>query len=627
MKKKSQPTTAHARRRSGAGDVPPKKGSNAAGMRMRLSSAGAYDPGTVDSSRDSTPTPTTPTGRARTGRRANQRQKKPTPAPAGKKPTLVTVAEKKPADSKSSQDNKKKSRSRGRETEERQSSFEHETSYTESYSSGSEDESVGNSTYESEDNTTGASFDSNTRRRLAKSARRHAAARRRRNGCATPPPRPKPKPVTSPVRAAKRMIEKIDDMISPQSSEADESNPSTESLVHNRVIDFVVQNEVNQLKIQNIVHGNVERLHLHEMSYIPTPKTPTDVIVKVERSNITLQDCMVRRGKWHEKQSLPYIPGTDVVGTILALGKNALKFSSFKAGDYVYAIVPSGGNAKYASIPYQDLIRVPEGTDPTVALCLASIYTPVRQSLDLARKANTPLTGANVLVIGGNGPMGLATIDLALHENAIVHATASERHHPYLTSLGVRCLPIDPAKWRSKLKGRMDVVFDSVCIDDYASSHMALNSTGTLICTGFSAVYTRGKIPFLNGYLDMRDFRARLVRFHADWVLDNTVFFDRRERYLAAPNEFAQHFRFLCHLHKQGIITPTVSGCTPLKMVPVVQRNIERGDVPYGVCVCMPWDTGVTMPPSKLVTARERVNRIKTTLKPKALHVETASTF
>jgi len=636
MKKKSQPTTAHARRRSGAGDVPPKKGSNAAGMRMRLSSAGAYDPGTVDSSRDSTPTPI---GRAKSGRR-NQQQKKPTPA--GTKPSQVMLrlqplsaaavdARDDVGTGRRKKKTQKKSRSRGR----RSAFVDGETSIS-TYSSGSEDESnsiIGHSSmvdsnsiigYNSMVESESESESEDTSREYRRARRRH---RRRRNRCATPPPRPKPKPVTSPVRAAKRMIEKIDDMISPQSSEADESNPSTESLVHNRVIDFVVQNEVNQLKIQNIVHGNVERLHLHEMSYIPTPKTPMDVIVKVECSNITLQDCMVRRGKWHEKQSLPYIPGTDVVGTILALGKNALKFSSFKAGDYVYAMVPSGGNAKYASIPYQNLNRIPDGTDPVMALCIASTYTPVRQSLDLARKANTPLTGANVLVIGGNGPMGLATIDLALHENAIVHATASERHHPYLTSLGVRCLPIDPAKWRSKLKGRMDVVFDSVCIDDYASSREALNSRGTLICTGFSAVYTRGKIPFLNGYLDMRDFRARLVRFHADWVLDNTVFFDRREKYLTAPMEFAQHFRFLCHLHKQGIITPTVSGCTPLKMVPVVQRNIERGDVPYGVCVCMPWDTGVTMPPSKLVTARERVNRIKTTLKPKALHVETASTF
>lgn len=334
------------------------------------------------------------------------------------------------------------------------------------------------------------------------------------------------------------------------------------------------------------------------MSYIPTPKTPTDVIVKVQCSTITLQDCMVRRGKWHEKESLPYIPGTDVVGTILALGSYASAHTTFKAGDYVYAMVPSGGNAKYASVPYQDLIRVPEGTDPTVALCIASTYAPVKQSFDLARIKNTPFTGANVLVIGGNGPVGLATIELALYEGACVHATASERHHPYLAALGVQCHPIEPAKWLPKLRGRMDVVFDSVCIDEYASSHEALNSTGTLVCTGFSAVYTRGKIAALNGWVDMRDFRAFLVRFRADYVLDNVVFYDRKERYLAAPNEFAQHFRFLCHLHGRGIITPVVSGRAPLRMVPSVQRNIELGDVPYGVSVCVPWDAGVDAPPA-----------------------------
>ena len=364
-----------------------------------------------------------------------------------------------------------------------------------------------------------------------------------------------------------------------------------------------------------------------ELDYIPLPKSSNDVVLKVECSTITLQDCMVRRGKWHEKQSLPHVPGTDVVGTIIALGKGALRHSSYKAGDYVYAMVPSGGNAKYLSAPYQSLNRVPDGTDPAMALCIASTYTPVKQSLDLARKKNTPLTGANVLVIGGNGPMGLATIDLALHEGATVHATASERHHPYLTALGVRCLPIDPAKWRKKLKGRMDVVFDSVCIDDYTASHEALNSKGTLICTGFSSIYTRGKIPMCNGWVDMRDFHARLVRFRADWLLDHTVFFDRRQRYLAAPNEFAQHFRFLCHLHSKGIITPTVGGLTPLKMVPMVQRNIELGDVPYGVSICTPWDTGHRMLPTKLVTTK--INRMKSKFDSRrhAGQVESVSTF
>ena len=64
-----------------------------------------------------------------------------------------------------------------------------------------------------------------------------------------------------------------------------------------------------------------------------------------------------------------------------------------------------------------------------MALCISSTYVPAKQSLELTRSAGTPLTGANVLVIGANGPTALATIDLAAMEGANVYVTADERHH------------------------------------------------------------------------------------------------------------------------------------------------------------------------------------------------------
>jgi len=394
--------------------------------------------------------------------------------------------------------------------------------------------------------------------------------------------------LTAPVVAAEAALRGF---IEPAVSEAEASNPSTNTAVKNSVRDFVVQNVENQLVIQNAQFGNVEKLNLQELRYVPTPQKPTDVVLKVDCSTITLQDCMVRRGKWHEKQPLPFVPGTDVVGTVHSVGSAAASGSTFVVGDRVYAVVPSGGNAKYVSVPFMQLVRVPRETDPLVALCLASTYSPALQAFDLARKMNTPFTGANILVIGGNGPAGLATLELALYEGANVHATSSGRHHEFLRGMGVTPHPIEPEKWLPDLRGKMDVVFDSVCVDDYQSSNAALNSGGTLICTGMSAVYTRGKISVLGGWYDARDLKASACRFRAMHMMENTVFYDKVERYREAPNEFAQQFRFLCHLHAKGIVKPTVSSTAALKMVPCVQRSIEVGDVPYGVSVCTPWAT------------------------------------
>lgn len=344
---------------------------------------------------------------------------------------------------------------------------------------------------------------------------------------------------------------------------------------------------------------------------------------------------MIRRGKWYEMQKLPYIPGSDFVGTIHDIGSEARKYSTLEVGDRVAALVPSGGNAKYVTIEYTKLIAVPVGVDSERALCLSSTYVPARQALDLGRKMNTPYTGANILVIGGNGPSGLATIELAMLEGANVFTTADERHHEYLTNLGAKCFPIDPAKWLPILTGKMDVVMDSVCLDGYESSNLALNSAGTLICTGMSAVYTQGAIPAL--FLkDVRDYKAAYYKASVQNFWANAVYFDRMERFAEAPNEYAvrslnhiplvhsfftvrtflnfntlsfhrqQHFQYMCHIASKGTITPLVSTRVPLNKVASMQRAIELGNTTYGICVCAPWTTQVhSKVPNEFFTDRD----------------------
>ena len=326
---------------------------------------------------------------------------------------------------------------------------------------------------------------------------------------------------------------------------------------------------------------------------------------------------MIRRGKWYEMHNLPFIPGSDLVGTIYDIGIEASKSSTFKVGDRVAALVSSGGNAKYITVEYRNIIRVPPEVESETALCLSSTYVPAREALDLGRKMNTPFTGANILVIGGNGPSGLATIELALLEGAYVFTTADERHHEHLTKMGAKCFPIDPAKWLPTLRGKMDVVLDSVCLDGYTSSSQALNSAGILVCTGMSAVYTQGAMPTLI-MKDARDVRAVYFKTRVKFLWGNAVHYDRVERYALDPNEYAvsdslrivnlshrllnirsyyfpssqkQQFRYLCHLASKGTITPLVSTRAPLNLVASLQREIELGNTTYGICVCTPWTT------------------------------------
>jgi len=270
--------------------------------------------------------------------------------------------------------------------------------------------------------------------------------------------------------------------------------------------------------------------YLQEISYIPKPNRSTDVVIKVDCSTINIQDCMIRRGKWHEMPRLPFVPGSDFVGTIHELGSKASKCSTWQVGDRVAAMARSGGNAKYVTVDYCNIMHVPPEVNSERALCLSSTYVPALEALELGRKLNAPFTGANVLVVGGNEPTGLAAIELALLEGAHVFTTADERHHKHLTKLGARCFLTEQAKWLPTLTGKMDVVLDSVVLDSGKSSSLALNSTGTLVLSealGFSM--TENRVNNAINYF--------LTRAEQMW--DNAVLYDRMAQFALAPLAYA----------------------------------------------------------------------------------------
>jgi len=366
-----------------------------------------------------------------------------------------------------------------------------------------------------------------------------------------------------------------------------------EDVQENAFFEKSVKEESHQAVVKVLEHGNTQMLILeaNPIKGIPTCSEPDDVVIKVDCSTITLQDCMIRRGKWIDMQPLPFIPGSDIVGTIKELGSPELN-SMFKVGDLVAAVVSSGGNAKYAKVKVKDLLLVPKGVDSVTALCISSTYVPAKYSLELARFKGTPMTGANVLVVGANGPTALASIDLALMEGANLYAIADKRHHGYLRSLGVKkCFTMNPQKWLPELEGTMDVVLDSVCLDGYESSAKALGPSGKLICTGMSATFTQGRIEGPFGIGDIRSLKSSYHKARATYMMRNTFYYDKMESFREQKSIWVQYFKYLCHIHTKGLLNPVVAVRVSLTMVSSLQKAIEHGDTPYGVCVATPWRT------------------------------------
>jgi len=154
-------------------------------------------------------------------------------------------------------------------------------------------------------------------------------------------------------------------------------------------------------------------------------------MIAFQASTVTLNDCILRRGLDFDvvnPSTLPMTPGHDVVGRIVALGSNVTDFSE---GDRVAALIRTGGNARYASVPQSSLVRVPHTLDSAEAACMVTVYSAAYQSLKMVSSKGPmfSLLGKKVLVIGGMDSVGQAIVQMCNKARAEVYATAPKRRH------------------------------------------------------------------------------------------------------------------------------------------------------------------------------------------------------
>jgi NADPH:quinone reductase-like Zn-dependent oxidoreductase len=210
-----------------------------------------------------------------------------------------------------------------------------------------------------------------------------------------------------------------------------------------------------------------------------------------QASTVTLNDCLIRRGfdfSLFHPLSLPLTPGFDVVGHVIASGD---KVEEFKEGDRVAALVRTGGNARFISVPCDSLVKIPRNIEPAEAAAMVSIFTTAYQALKRITQTGPmfSLQGKKVLILGGMDGVGQALIQMCHKARADIYTTAPTSRHTYIrTFLGVTPLPEDKEAWLPMVQGEIDFVFDGVCEDGLATPYKALKPDGELVCYGHAAM-------------------------------------------------------------------------------------------------------------------------------------------
>lgn len=156
----------------------------------------------------------------------------------------------------------------------------------------------------------------------------------------------------------------------------------------------------------------------------PTP-SPSQVLVRVRAVGINPVDTYIRSGNYAMKPALPYTPGNDGAGEVLAVGAEV---TGVAVGDRVYiagdnTTAPRTGLcAELALLSPSHLHRLPDSISFAQGAALGVPYATAYQAL-FGRAGARP--GETVLVHGASGGVGVAACELARAHGMVVIGSAS----------------------------------------------------------------------------------------------------------------------------------------------------------------------------------------------------------
>src|SRR5262245_20753751 len=138
----------------------------------------------------------------------------------------------------------------------------------------------------------------------------------------------------------------------------------------------------------------------------PTPAAD-EVLIDVHAASVSYMDYLMTCGGYQMRPALPYVPGTDAAGAVVACGATVTRF---RPGDRVACENWFGGLAGRMVVKEASAICLPANVDFVAGSAILQAYLTAWYALiERARL----LAGETVLVTGAAGGIGLACVDVA----------------------------------------------------------------------------------------------------------------------------------------------------------------------------------------------------------------------
>ncbi len=238
-------------------------------------------------------------------------------------------------------------------------------------------------------------------------------------------------------------------------------------------------------------HGPAEKLELAEDW--PAPECGEgEILVEVKAAGLNFPDLLMIQGKYQTQPDMPFIPGAECAGVILAVGEGV---KAFKPGDRIIATGTHTAFAERRVIDQAKAFPMPQSLDfvqaAGISLTYFTSYHALKQRAELK-------PGETLLVLGAAGGVGATAVEIGKLLGArVIAAASSDEKLELCRQLGAdEVINYSEVDLKSTLKemtgGRgVDVVYDPVGGDFTEAALRNMAWKGRYLVIGFAS----GPIP------------------------------------------------------------------------------------------------------------------------------------
>ncbi len=319
--------------------------------------------------------------------------------------------------------------------------------------------------------------------------------------------------------------------------------------------------------------GPLEDASVKEVS-APTPG-PKQVLIEARNAGVNFPDVLMISGAYQVKPELPFSPGMEVSGVVLAVGEGV---EHVAPGQRVAAHVGHGGYAEQVLAPEASCYPIPDDMSFEHAAALGLVYQTAHFAL--SERAHVS-AGERVLVTGAAGGVGIAATQLVKAYGGIAFAgiRRSEQEACVREAGADHVIHLNGDNLYDDLRDQVhqitnghgvDVVVEIVGGGVFDASLRALAWGGRMIVIGFAS----GEIPSVRvNYVLLRN--LSIIGLHwADYL--------RRE-----PQSVRRVQSDLYSLYAQKKISPQIMGVHKLEDFQTALGEIKAGRVQGKVLLAM----------------------------------------